>query len=473
MEAIMTQKAADRQTEPKYIAVPIQPNHPLLKLKAVLPWAQLINITDAAWNKNGKNVKHGRGRKWDTELYTKIIVLKIILGLHSRQMEQNLAENAVSRAFIDCEEYPIPQVRDHSNIARAEESLGKEALQEINDVILRLAQKMGYADINSLSADTTVQEQAIGYPNEPGILRGVAERCRRVFNKLMKNGVQVGKKALNKAEEIITSAKEYHLFAKGHEEKEGILSRMLEQVRELQDQTVETIRSIKDATNRTIVSARNKLFEMQEVTSVLVPQILHWLTTGVVAKDKILHPSNTKARAIVKNKVGKKVEFGFKYLIARLGGGYLFGQLYYGNPSERSMPVKAVKEFKRIFGFDKAPEIVAYDRAGDCDNTIEELKELGVAKPGIQPKGKRSWPVDDADQGPIKTLRAQIEAAIGTLKTEKYGFNRPGERKEPNLSATGMRAILSRNLNQLIRDICKKVVPGWLNSETGTKFIFT
>lgn len=459
MEVLMAKRASNHQ-EPVIVAVPVNPDHPLLKLKEMLPWNQLQSIADSAWRKNGKNVDHGKGRKWDLRLYLMIIILKIILGLNSRQMEENLAENAVSRMFIEYEDHPEPQIRDHSNIARAEESLGKEALQEINDVILRLAQKMGYADINSLSADTTVQEQAIGYPNEPGILRGVAERCCRIFNKLMKNGVQVGKKALNKTEEIITSAKEYHLFAKGHEEKEGILSRMLEQVRELQDQAVETIRSIKDATNRTIVSARNKLFEMQEVTSVLVPQILQWLTTGVVAKDKILHPSNTKARAIVKNKVGKKVEFGFKYLIARLGGGYLFGQLYYGNPSERSMPVKAVKEFKRIFGFDKAPEIVAYDRAGDCDDTIEELKELGVAKPGIQPKGKRPWSVDETDRDQVKTLRAEIEGSIGTLKSDKYGFNSPGERKEPNLAATGIRSILSRNLNQFMRDICKRVAPG-------------
>jgi len=162
----------------------------------------------------------------------------------------------------------------------------------------------------------------------------------------------------------------------------------------------------------------------------------------------------------VKNKVGKKVEFGFKYLIGRLGGGYLFGKPYYGNPSERSMPVKAVTEYKRIFGSDKAPEIVAYDRGGYCDDTIEKLKEQGVAQPGIQPRGKSPWQVDEAVQNLIKTLRAQIEAAIGTLKTKKYGFNLPGERKEPNLAATGIRSILSRNLNQFMRDICKRVITG-------------
>ena len=453
-------KRASNHQEPVIVAVPVNPDHPLLKLKEILPWNQLQSIADSAWRKNGKNVDHGRGRKWDLRLYLTIIILKIILGLNSRQMEANLAENAVSRMFIDYEDYPEPQIRDHSNIARAEESLGEDALQQINAVVLKLAVEYGFADRNQLSADTTVQEAAIGYPNEPGILRGVAQRCLRVFNKLQKKGIQVGEKVIDQAKGVLASAKEYHLFAKGNEEKEGILSNMLEQVTNLQDQTVETIRSIKDATNRTIVSARNKLLEMQEVTSVLVPQILQWMTTGVVAKNKVLHPCITRARAIAKNKIGKKVEFGFKYLIARLGGGYLFGKLFYENPSEYSMPIEAVKKYKEIFGADEAPEIFAYDRGADSDDTIERLKEQGVAKPGIQPKGKRPWPVDDADQGLIKTLRAQIEAAIGTLKTEKYGFNRPGERKEPNLAATGMRAILSRNLNQLMRDICKKVVPG-------------
>jgi hypothetical protein len=41
-----------------------------------------------------------------------------------------------------------------------------------------------------------------------------------------------------------------------------------------------------------------------------------------------------------------------------------------------------------------------------------------------------------------------------------YGFNLPGERKEPNLEATGARSILSRNLNQLMRHIVEKASPG-------------
>ena len=46
-----------------------------------------------------------------------------------------------------------------------------------------------------------------------------------------------------------------------------------------------------------------------------------------MAKGKILHAGLTNARAIVRNKVGKKVEFGLQYLVCAIGGGYLLAEL--------------------------------------------------------------------------------------------------------------------------------------------------
>jgi hypothetical protein len=60
---------------------------------------------------------------------------------------------------------------------------------------------------------------------------------------------------------------------------------------------------------------------MKQGAETLIPQIMQWMSTGVVAKGKILHAGITQARAIVRHKVGKKVEFGLKYLVNRLGGG--------------------------------------------------------------------------------------------------------------------------------------------------------
>ena len=73
---------------------------------------------------------------------------------------------------------------------------------------------------------------------------------------------------------------------------------------------------------------------MKRVTQTLLPQIRYWLDTGWVAAGKILHAGLPAARAIVRNKAGKRIEFGLPYLISRLGGGYVFGKLLAKLPKE-------------------------------------------------------------------------------------------------------------------------------------------
>ncbi len=69
-----------------------------------------------------------------------------------------------------------------------------------------------------------------------------------------------------------------------------------------------------------------------------------------MAANKIIHTGITQARAIVRNKAGKKTEFGLGYLISRLGGGYVFGTLIAANADERQMPLQALSGYREIFG---------------------------------------------------------------------------------------------------------------------------
>lgn len=192
---------------------------------------------------------------------------------------------------------------------------------------------------------------------------------------------------------------------------------------------------------------------MKEVTARLIPQILQWMTTGVVAKGKILHAGITQARAIVRNKAGKKVEFGLQYLINRIGGGYLFGSLLLSSPNESKMPLVSLAGYRKIFGEKAAPELLVYDRGGHAQPTIKKLAKEGVQKIGIQPKGKAEWLVAGEDRERVRSERGKTEGSIGTLKTEKYGFNKPKERTWEVLQGAGQRSMLSSNLNKLMKDL--------------------
>jgi hypothetical protein len=106
------------------IAVPL--NHPLLQLKRALPWEALTTVMTRYWRRAGKNTDGRPGLPWDVALYVPLVVLMLVKHLHAREMEAYMAENVVARVFIGRQDDPSPQMRDHSNIARAYTALGKD-----------------------------------------------------------------------------------------------------------------------------------------------------------------------------------------------------------------------------------------------------------------------------------------------------------------------------------------------------------
>lgn len=428
-------------------------DHPLLQLHRALPWAALFEVMTRHWRQAGKNTDGRPGLPWDVSLYVPLVVLMLVKHLDSRQMEAYLAENVVARVFMGRQCDPEPQIRDHSNIARAYAALGKTGIDEVNVLMLHVARDFGFADPASLSSDTTAQELPIGHPNEPGILRGLAQRCGRALSQLKQRGVMGVEAAFEQVQTVLRSVKEHHLFTKGKEEKREVLTRILREVGQLMVHTRPLLKRLASSPDRVIQNATATLGRMHEVIKPLMRQIVQWLTTGVVAKGKILHVGILQARAIVRNKAGKKVEFGLPYLLSRLGGGSIFGTLIRGVVDETKMPLQALADYRKIFGQDATPELVVYDRGGDATNTRKQLAKEGVKQIGIQPKGQGAWQVAGAVREQVRSERGQTEGVIGTLKSPKYKFNKPKERLWATLEMAGPRSILSFNLNKLMRDV--------------------
>ena len=437
------------------VSIYVDYNHPLLQLKRALPWEALFAVMTRHWRQAGKNTDGRPGLSWDVALYVPLVVLMLVKTLKARDMEAYLAENAVARVFIGRQDNRSPQIRDHSNIARAYAALGREGVEEVNTLILHVAKDFGFADVRILSSDTTAQELPIGYPNEPGILRGWAQRCGRALTKLKTRAVVGVDAALTQVQTILRSVKEHHLFAKGKQDKRQVLTRLLTEVGQLVVQTRRLVQGLGARRDRVTQHAMTTLKAMHEVAKGLIPQIVQWITTGVVAKGKIVHAGITQARAIVRNKAGKKVEFGLPYLLSRIGGGYIFGTLLQGVVDETKMPLEALAGYRHIFGPQATPALVVYDRGGDAPSTVAQLAQEGVKQIGIQPRGKRPWRVAEVVREQVRSERGKTEGIIGTLKTDKYNFNKPKERLWQTLEMAGPRSILSFNLNKLMRDLVR------------------
>ena len=77
---------------------------------------------------------------------------------------------------------------------------------------------------------------------------------------------------------------------------------------------------------------------------------------------------------------------------------------------------------------------------------------MGVKHVGIAPTGKIRWAVSERKAKEIKCERAQVEGGIGTLKSPRYGFNKPDARSTRAMKTYGQRAFLGFNMMKLIRE---------------------
>jgi hypothetical protein len=154
------------------VSIYVDHNHPLLQLKRALPWEALCEVMTRHWRQAGKNPDGRPGLPWEIALYVPWMVWMLVKPLNAREMEAYVSENVVARMFLGRQDDPSPQMRDHSNIARAYTALGKDGGEEVKALILHVAQDRGFADASLLSSDPTAPELPMGYPNAPGILRG-------------------------------------------------------------------------------------------------------------------------------------------------------------------------------------------------------------------------------------------------------------------------------------------------------------
>jgi len=76
-----------------------------------------------------------------------------------------------------------------------------------------------------------------------------------------------------------------------------------------------------------------------------------------------------------------------------------------------------------------------------------------VVSVGLAPRGRTPWSVSGPVRDRLVAERALVEAGIGTIKSPRYGFNRPAARSEAMMGACGQRAVLGFNTNKLVREL--------------------
>ena len=252
------------QASQEMVSILVSSSHRLLRLKAALDWQAIEAVMVKHWRTAGKNVDSRRGLSFPVSLYVPLLVLMAVKGLNSRQAKEYIEENVVARKFLGLEQEFDGHVRDHSNISRAQAALGQAGYEQVNQLLVKQAVGLGFANLEVLSSDTTVQEPLMGYPNEAGILRGVAQRVCRALLQLKKQGYEHSQAVLQQAKEVLQKVKHYHLFTKGKAAKDIALKELVELSAELLRGGQKVVEEIGTATSGAAQAAVKKLQQMKE-----------------------------------------------------------------------------------------------------------------------------------------------------------------------------------------------------------------
>ncbi len=434
--------------------IAIEDNHRLVRLANELDWTELEFAVEAI---RASKLKNGAGRPPHLRALLGAMVLRATRYMPYRVLEDQIRYHAPARYL--CALTETQWSPDHNTLHDFFKLMGGEGARLINELIVGRAVEEKLADPTVMVADTTAQEAAIPYPNEVGLMAaflasvaGTSKQAGKVFK-------EFATKTAGKLKAAKRKIREYRLFAKTKELKDKTMAEMVDIVASVHKELGKAVAVAKNQTARVVKHgkvAKARILELHDTMEKLLPQIRHWLKTGRVASGKIVSLYIPEMYSIVRGKVGKPVEFGLRWGIRRMGGGFLLGTVAEskGELHDIQYAVGAVDEHVAQFG--KPPQEYGYDRGGWSKENVAKLREKGVKEVGLAPRGKAGWAVSGAIKKRLVSERAQIEGGIGTIKHPKYGFDRPAARSAKTMGTCGQLALVGFNVNKLVRELAKR-----------------
>jgi len=429
--------------------IEVEASHPMVSLTDSLDWTALIELVREI---RRSKLTSNAGRPPHLRALIGAVILMAMKNMTYREAEEQIRYYAPARYLCGLTE--TDWTPDFTTIQDFTQLMGEEGLKAINEHVVGLAVEEGHADPTLMVADTTAQEAAIPYPNEMGLLGQFVSVVSNASKKAGSALKEFAKRVRSKGEKVKKKVRAHRLFAKTKEAKDKLLGEVASIVDGLQGQLGKALHTAAAGASRLrgrANVAHAKVCQVHETMGKLLPQVRHWLETGRVAVDKIISLHIPQLYSIVRGKAGKKVEFGLKWGISRVKGGFV---LLARAKSKKDMvdakfAVDVVRHHKELFG--EVPRQYAFDRGGYSQANVSELREMGVKEVGLAPRGKARWEVSGRVKERLVNERAQVEGSIGAIKSRRYGFNRPAARSIDMMGACGQRAALGLNLNKLVR----------------------
>jgi IS5 family transposase len=277
---------------------------------------------------------------------------------------------------------------------------GQVAVDGLNEALLAKAVEAKVLKTNRVRADTTVIEADVAYPSDSSLLAKGVAKMAKVAKKLKTMGLARRTRLADKTRTVRSRARSINAnLRRRNDDKIAIVKRIngeladvAERVARQADAVVRNarrkLRALGDQASGLARAAVVELERTNALTRKIAAQTrqrLAGITPDGATRIVSLHDAD--ARPIVKGRLGKPVQFGYKaQLVDNDDGVIVDHNIEQGNPPDAPMLEPAIKRIKRRTG--RAPRAVTADRGYGEQSVEDDLRDAGVRYVVLPTKGR-------------------------------------------------------------------------------------
>jgi transposase, IS5 family len=406
------------------------------------------------------------------EVVLRLLLLKHVRNWSYQVLEREVRANLVYRDFTRVGAGKTP---DAKTMGRWGVALGPEAIKQIHERIVQIAQGNGLVQGRRMRVDTTVVETNIHYPTDSSLLGDGVRVLIRTMRKITKIAGEAGAKLCDRSRSVklrvLDIARAARAKGKPHKERlERAYGKLLNSTSRVVGQAKRFSREIAEGVKRStdilkqlaLEGLRRELDEMLPRVKQVMKQTRARIFRGDTRSEgKLLSLFEPSTEIIRKGKAGKPNEFGKMVKLQEAENQIVIDyDVYARRPSDSDLLIAAMETHRVRLG--RTPHLVAADAAFYSSRNEAAAKQMGVKRVCIPNRATKS-PDRKREQKKRwfrngQKWRTGCEGRISVVK-RRHGLNRCRYKGETGMKRWVGLGVIADNLVNIGREMEIQAAP--------------
>jgi transposase, IS5 family len=369
------------------------------------PWMRAVDglleddeLLDAVYEAQGQRHSKSRTRgrhQTPAEVVLRMLILKHVRNWSYEVLEREVRANVVYRSFC---RIGMEKVPDAKTLVRLGQAVGPEAIRELHDRLVTIAQERKIIRGRKMRLDTTVVESNIHYPTDSGLLNDGARVLTRTMKKIeqkaggLKRKIRDRKRSITKRVIAIAHALR-HKGPEGEEKRKREYRELIQRTREILGDARRVLKEV-DGLSRRRRSPVKGLCEFLETMADRVRRVVRQTKVRIFggvtkSQEKIVSLFEPHTEIIRKGKAGKPNEFGKLVQLQEAENQVITHyEVCEERLADQRLLIPAVETHQRKLG--RVPRLVAADAGYYSRANEDAAHEMGVGYISIPNRSTRS-----------------------------------------------------------------------------------